>query len=633
MKKFPKKLGAAFPEGLEASKKRKGRPGAEELVVAKDWLGKDFFGRKAHAEADFRLSAAFLAPIYFLFAACPIILLARAFDLQVIQGKLFLEKAEGNQIRLQVSHAPRGVIFDRDGKILAQNGPGFRLLVDSSKLPKEKKGQVVARLSSILGIPAAAIEENLKKASSGDEITITNDLAEDKARIIEADESDLPGVVLEVSPLRVYPYKEVTAHILGYTAEADADDLARKSAVPYSLGDKVGKAGAEAAFEKTLRGKNGYRLVKVTAAGAKKGEIYQSEPVPGQAVTLSIDVELQKFVYEALEKKLREVGAKAGSAVVLDSSTGEILALVSLPSYDDNLFSKGLTTQTYQALVSSPDKLLLNRAVGASYPPGSTFKMVTATAGLETKTITKETKIVDTGFITLGSRVFVNWLWHDQHKTEGSINVVRAIARSTDTFFYQLGQSVGEEQIAKYAFDLGLGKETGIELPGEVSGLVPTPEWKLKTKGESWYPGETLNLSIGQGDLLVTPLQLTMVTAAFANGGKRLIPTILKTDTPKLVSEKFLKKETIEVVREGLYQDTVGDGNVGWLFGGFKISSAGKTGSAESGQEQPHAWYTAYAPHPSAKIVVTVQAEYAGHGSEVCAPVVKQIFEWYFRTK
>jgi len=633
MKKFPKKFGFAFGDSVESSKKRKGRPGAEELQKAESWQEKDILARKIPSPPPFELLPSRLAPIYFVFAACLLVLLARAFDLQVIQGKIFLEKAEGNRISLQVNHAPRGVIFDRNGQILAQNQPGFRLLMNIKGVPAGKKDQVIAKLSFILGISKGEIEEKLRNTNEDGEASLTDDLPADKARLVEAEKNDLPGIELEINPIRYYPFKEITAPILGYTAEADKADLARKLAVPYTLGDKVGKAGVEETFEETLRGVNGYRLVKVTARGEKKGEIYQSESTSGQSVTLSIDLELQKFVYETLEKKLREVKAKAGSAVVLDPTSGEILAIVSIPSYDNNLFSKSLTTQTYQSLISSPDKILLNRAIGAAYPPGSTFKIVTASAGLETGVITKETKIVDPGFITLGNRTFANWLWIDHHQTEGAINVMRAIARSTDTFFYQLGQRVGEEQIAKFASLLGLGQTTGIELPGEVTGLVPTPDWKLKTRGEPWYPGETLSLSIGQGDLLVTPLQLTMVTAAFANGGKLLKPTILKTDIPKIARGNFLKKETIDTVREGLYLDTIGDGNVGWLFGNFKIPSAGKTGSAESGQAQPHAWYTALAPYQDAKIVVTVQAEYAGHGSEVAAPVVKQIFEWYFANR
>ncbi|OGY24381.1 MAG: penicillin-binding protein 2 [Candidatus Woykebacteria bacterium GWB1_45_5] len=626
MSKLKRKFGFAFPEFVQLGKKRKNLPDWQQVRVAESWEGKGLF--ESVAGKPSRLSTARVATIYFVFFSCFLVLLARAFDLQVIQGNIFLGEAEGNRLRLEINHAPRGVIFDRGGKILAQNTPGFRLLLDPQRLPADKKQAVIAKLAFILKVPNSFLAERLRNAKG--EITLVNDLEPDKALLVEAESKNLAGVELEVSPIRYYSYKEITAHILGYTAEASKEDLAQKLTIPYVLGDKVGKAGVEASQEGILRGVNGYKLIKVTAEGENKGDIYQSDPHPGQNSTLSIDIDLQQFVYQALQKKIVEVGAKKASAVVLDPYTGEVLAMISLPSFDNNLFAKEITEQKYQQLISNPDNLLLNRADGAAYPPGSTFKMITATAGLETGAISAETKLVDPGFIILGNQVFENWLWRESHKTEGSINVVQALVRSTNTFFYRVGQMVGEKTIVKYANLLGLGQKTGIELPGETAGLIPTQSWKLATKGEPWYPGETLSMSIGQGDVLVSPLQLSIVTATFANGGRLVTPTILKTGEPKVVRENFLKKETLGTVREGLYQVVTGPSGLTWVFGNLKIPSAGKTGSAESGGERAHAWYTAFAPYPNPKIVVTVQVENAGHGSEVSAPVVKQIFEWWF---
>jgi len=626
MSKFKKKFGFAFPEFIEIGKRRKDLPGWQELRIAESWEAKGFLPAESKRVA--KISAWRLAAFYFVFATGCLILAARAFDLQVIQGSIFLGRSQGNHLRVEVSHAPRGVIFDRNGKILAANIPGFRLLIEPQRLSSSQKDEVIKKLAAILAVPASSLEEKIKNAK--EQVTLVNDLSEEKALLIEAASKELPAVELEISPIRSYPYKEVTSHILGYTAEASGEDLAKKLTVPYSLGDKVGKAGVEATAEETLRGTNGFKLDKITAEGENKGEIYHTDAKPGDNITLSIDVDLQQFVYQALQKKIAEVGVKKASAVVMDSSTGEILAMVSLPSFDNNLFAKGLTTQEYQALVSNQDDLLINRAVGAAYPPGSTFKMVTASAGLDTGVITPQTKLVDPGYIVLGNQVFENWLWRESRRTEGSINVIQALVRSTNTFFYQVGQMVGEKTIVKYANLLGLGQKTGIELTGETAGLIPTQSWKLATKGEPWYPGETLSMSIGQGDVLVSPLQLSLVTATFANGGRLVTPTILKTDKPKIVRENFLKKETLATVREGLHQVVAGPGGLGWVFGSLKIPSAGKTGSAESGQEKPHAWYTAFAPYPEAKIVATVMVENAGHGSEVSAPVVKQIFEWWF---
>jgi len=623
-----KKFGFVFGETLETSRKKKAATNIKDLKFAESW-GDQYENERG---GKFKISAWRLVPIYFFLFSGALILFGRAVDLQLIRGGLFLGRAEGNRIRLIINHAPRGAIFDRNGKVLAQNLPGFTLVLDPQGLPKEKINQVAAKLSSILNIPEVELLAKFKNV--GDKLaTLVTNLPIEKALAIDAESNNLPGVQLEVNPIRDYPYKEVTASILGYTAEADSKDIQGKIAIPYNLGDQVGKFGVEQSMEDTLRGIDGYDLETITAQGEKKGGIYKTEPAIGQNITLSIDIDLQKFVYNTLSTEIRNVGATSGSAVVLDPSTGEILALVSIPSFDDNLFAKGISEQEYSALINSSLKPLLNRAIGASYPPGSTFKMVSGTAGLETGTIKKDTKINDLGFITLGSHIFQNWLWIDHHQTEGQINIVRAIARSTDTFFYQIGQRMGEKPIQDWAKTFGLGKTTGIELPGEEAGLVPTEEWKLQTKKEPWYPGDTLNLSIGQGDLLATPLQLSMVTACFANGGKLLSPTILKDNGPNVIKENFLKKETIDTIREGLYQDNIGDGNVGWLFGNFKIPTAGKTGSAESGQVFPHAWYTAMAPYPNAKIVATVQVENAGHGSEISAPVVKQIFEWWFSNR
>ncbi len=625
-RKLSKKFGFAFLESLERGSARKRSVGAAELEKADKWGEEE---RREVSKKSLVVSPWRTASIYLIFFAGLSILLARAFDLQIIQGHIFLGKAQENHVRIQADHAPRGVIYDRNGTVLAQNKPGFRLFIEPKVLPEEKRGKVVNKLATILGVDEKKITNKIDSATS-DQVTITHDISSKEAVAIEASESQLPGVVLEVSPVRLYPYKELTSHVLGYTTEADEADLEKKLDIPYALGDKVGKAGAESAFEEVLRGTNGYSLINVSARGEKKGDIYRSESEPGEDVVLSVDVKLQKFVQKILSKKMKEIGAKGGSAVVMTPDTGEILALVSLPSYDNNIFSNLLSQSIYNELISNPGKLLLDRSLGAAYPPGSTFKIVTATAGLENGTINRDTKIVDTGYIRLGDQTFRNWLWVDQRRTEGAINVVRAIARSTDTFFYRLSQMMGEKEIEKYALSLGLGEKTGIELPAETTGLVPNEEWKLATKGLPWYPGETLNISIGQGDLLVSPLQLTVVTAVFANGGKLVTPTILKTNKPKIKKKSFLKKETVDTVREGLYQDTIGDGNVGWLFSSFKPKSAGKTGTAESGRGRPHAWYTAYAPHPEAKIVVTVQIEHAGHGSEECAPLVKEIFRWWF---
>ena len=624
------KFGIAFWERLEWGKRRRNLVSTGELLRAASWGDPEKTEPKKQKNKAV-LSNWRLVPVYVVFSAFLIILLGRAFELQVIRGGVFLGEAQENHVRVQVNHAPRGVIFDRNGKVLAQNKPGFRLFIEPKAVSEDKEKQILEIISEILEIPYEEISE---KIGSGEEqITLSAQLSAQKALIIESKENSLPGVVLEVNPIRDYPYKDTVSHVIGYTTEADEKDLARNIEPPYELGDKVGKDGVEASFEDILRGTNGYILTNVSAQGEVKGEFFKKDPRAGNDITLSIDIELQEFVYNTLRKKIKAIGAKAASAVVTNPKTGEILALVSLPSYNNNIFSQLLTQASFENLVENKNKPLLNRVIGASYPPGSTFKIVTATAGLELGAIKPDTRIEDTGFITLGDQVFNNWLWLDSRRKEGSINVVRALARSTDTFFYRLGQMIGEKEIEKYSLVFGLGSKTGIELPAESAGLIPNEEWKLKNKGEVWFPGETLNISIGQGDLLLSPIQLSTVISVFANGGRLIVPTVLKTDNPNVKKDDFLGKETLKTIQQGLYANTVGDGNVGWLFSDFKIKTAGKTGTAESGKEIPHAWYTGYAPYPQGKIVVTVQIENAGHGSEESAPVVKEIFKWWFNKR
>ena len=625
-----RKFGIAFWERLEWGKSRKNLASTAELLKAESWGDLEKTEpRKQKNKAV--LSNWRLVPVYVVFSAFLIILLGRAFELQVIRGGVFLGEAQENHVRVQVNHAPRGVIFDRNGKVLAQNKPGFRLFIEPKAVPEDKEKQILEILSEILEVSYEEISEKI--SSDEEQITLSTQLSAQEALIIESKENSLPGVVLEVNPIRDYPYKDTLSHVIGYTTEADKKDLARNLEPPYELGDKVGKDGVEASFEDLLRGTNGYTLTNVSAQGEIKGEFFKKDPKAGSDIHLSIDIKLQEFVYNTLRKKIKTIGAKAASAVVMNPKTGEILALVSLPSYNNNIFSQLLTQDSYEQLVGNKNKPLLNRVIGASYPPGSTFKMITAAAGLESGAIKPDTKIEDTGFIQLGDQVFNNWFWTDHKKKEGYINVVRALARSTDTFFYRLGQMIGEKEIEKYSLVFGLGSKTGIELPSETDGLVPNEEWKLKNKGEVWFPGETLNISIGQGDLLLSPIQVSIMISVFANSGILIAPTVLKADNPNIKKAGFLKKETLKAIQQGLYANTVGDGNVGWLFRNFSPKSAGKTGTSEAGDKGPHAWYTGYAPYPKAKIVVTVMIEHAGHGSEESAPIVKQIYDWWFNKR
>lgn len=622
-KKVPN-FGVLFGEGVVGNANYKRLLSGEKLRNSTNWENEtENVGHKT-------ISAWRLVPVYVVISILLLLLFGRAFKLQLIDGKTFLNKSQGNHVLIMADYAPRGVIYDRNGKVLVRNKPGFRVSVRKVDLPKDWE-QGLRKIATMIG---SKPEELIKKIKEGkaDSVTLETNLTNDQVISLKANLDDYPWLAIEVYPKREYLYGEALAPLLGYTGEASEADLKKTNITPYIVGDQVGKAGAEAAFEKILRGANGYQLIKVDALGKKQGTVFQTKPVLGNDITLSIDVDLQQFIYTELKETLQRKGGSGASAIVSDPKTGEILALVSAPSYDNNIFSKPLSNSDYQTLVKDPRSLLLNRPVESSFPPGSTYKLIVAAAGLEVGAIKHDTKILDTGFIQLGDVTFNNWLWLEKQKTEGELGIVRALARSNDTFFYRLGQMLGDQQIYRSSLDFGLGQSTGIELPNETIGLVPNSTWKKEKYGEIWYAGETLNMAIGQGYLLVSPLQLISMTNVFANNGRLLKPTIVKGNGNKIIKENFLKAETIKSIQEGMYANTYGDGNVAYLFSNFKIHTAGKTGSAESGGEnKPHSWYTAYAPYEDPQISVTVMFEKAGHGSEVSAPVVRNIFNNFFR--
>lgn len=621
-----KAFGPIFGETIEQSKRTSSLVDQGVLKNSMSW------GLQLEESKKQPISVWRLLPIYLFFLVSFFVLGAKAFSLQVIQGSNFATQAEGNHVRIVTTHAARGAILDRNGKILAQSKPGFRLAIDPQTFPEDNQ-EVLGLLSDLTKMSKNEIAELAKKAQENEFVTLKNSIDHSTAIAIEAQNEKLPGVLLEISPLREYLWGPIMAPILGYTSEVSKEDLA-KQGTAYIPGDKVGRVGAEAAFETRLRGANGYELIKVDAAGKKEGSLVKTNPISGNDVTLSIDGDLNKFIYDELVKAVKTSKGRSGAAVALNPKTGEVLAMVSFPSYDNNLFAKGLTQKEFDFLFGDPSHPLINRAISTSLPPGSTFKLFVSAAALESGKITKDTRIQDTGFINLGGIIYNNWLWTERRGTDGMVDVERAIARSNDIFFYRVGQMIGEEKIGQYAHLFGFGEKTGIELPGETLGLVPSPEWKLSTRGEPWYPGETLNISIGQGDTLATPIQLAVATSAIANGGNLVRPTILPTNTPDIVRKSFVKRETLKTIQEGMIQNQKGDGNVGWIFGAFPISTAGKTGSAEAGGKQnSHAWYTVYAPVENPRIVFTMVVENGGHGSEVVGPVAKKTLEWFFKNR
>lgn len=535
------------------------------------------------------------------------LLLIRVFHLQVARGKENLELADSNRIQVKTIHAPRGVIYDRNGKILAANAPGFRVLSASNS--GSQRADYITR------------EEALNWE-------VNNDPRQAN---------------LEIDSLRTYAFDEKTSHVLGYLSEITSEELNQErygnyndkvvASSAYKIGDKVGRSGVEEAYEKTLKGIDGGEIIEVDASGKKIRTIREKPAVPGQNLILTIDVDLQSQVFDRLSEAVKKAGSCCGAAVVTDPKSGEILALVSIPAYNPEYLSDALVA------ANSP---MLNRAIAGEYPPGSIFKIASSLAGLESGKITPETKFEDTGIMSIGPYTFANWNFIQYgRKEDGLLDLPRALKRSNDIFFYQLGQSVGENGIAVTAKKLGFGKKIGIDILGESEGLVPDPEWKKKTIGEIWYPGDTLHMAIGQGFLLSTPLQVSNLISFIASGGKQFPPHLgLEIKDMKKGSVKQFKYDPVSIdanrsylnlIKIGL-EEVPKNGGTAWPFFAFPIPTAGKTGTAEFGhpQNKTHAWYTAYAPADDPKITATVLIEAGGEGSSVAAPVVKEIFRWYF---
>ena len=573
------------------------------------------------------------------------VLLARLLYLQVIEGKELRRLSEINSIRLQDLPAPRGLIFDRKGRMLVDNRPSFDLYIvlkDARPLDATLK-----KLSRFVNETPEALNtriQNAKKKGAYKPILLKEDIGRDVLATVEVHKFELPGVVVTVSPRRHYLYHEHAVHLLGYMGEINAEEL---QCDPYSdckVGDFIGKFGVEKSYDDILRGKRGGRQVEVNATGQIISILDTVNPLPGRNITLSIDFELQEKAEALLE-------GNAGALVAVDPNTGSILAMASWPAFDPNLFVSGMSREQWQGLITNPFRPMENKAVQAEYPPASTYKIITAIAGLEEGVIDETTTFFCPGYYKYGNRVYRCW----RRAGHGDVNVVKALAQSCDVFFYQVGEAVGVDKLAWYATKCGLGSTTGIGLDGEERGLVPTAAWKRKRIGVSWQGGETLSIAIGQGYNLVTPLQMAMVAAAVGNGGTRYKPMLVKSiedveqkeiteNRPVVIGTLPVSAKTLELVHLGLWEVVNDIRGTAWATRLPGIQFSGKTGTAqvvslraEGSQEggekvtlpKDHAWFVAYGPSTEPKIAVAVIVEHGEHGSSAAAPIASELIKTY----
>jgi penicillin-binding protein 2 len=625
-----------------------------------------------------------------LIVAAFLLLILQLVNIQIVNGEYFRRAADQNRFRLTSTDALRGIVYDRRGKILARNVPAFNVSIVPADFPLKERERVYQRLAALLQVPIDTVIENIAEDAVGSlpsalhravispkrkpglrelvtqgerdpftPVRVKDNVPREIAFYLEENRLDFPGVIVGLTPVREYVEGASFAHILGYTGPIPREEFAAYRAQGYAPNDQVGLTGIEATFETELRGIKGRRYIEVDVTGREVALLASEPPTPGHNLVLTLDAEFQANVQAILQKGLRNARAKQGVAIALDPRDGEILAMVTLPSYDNNLFATGISTEALTNLIQDPLRPLVNHAIAGQYPPGSVFKMVPASAALQERVVDINTRLETPGTIWVPHKYYPDDLtlaqpFYDWYKPGfGALTIREGIAWSSDVFFYKIagGESptfdtgLGEQRLAAYARMFGFGELTGIDLPGEAKGLVPDPTWKRKTIGDVWTIGDTYNMGIGQGYVLATPLQIANMTAAVANGGTLYKPLLVRDvrDTqgritralePQVIRRLGVDPQNLAIVREGMREAVMrGTATKANLA---DVNVAAKTGTAEfygpkvNGHLPTHAWFTAFAPYEDPQIVVTVFVYGGGEGSEVAAPIAADILRAYF---
>ena len=575
-----------------------------------------------------------------------LILLARLYYLQIIEGPGLRQRSQDNWFRLQSVPPMRGLILDRSGVLLVDNRPRFdvSILSREAKDPKE----VVRKLAELLNIPGETLLAKLVEARgtpSFKPILLSRDISRDAVATVEAHKLELPGIVITVEPIRDYVEGERASHLIGYLSEISPEELQSAAFPDNSVGDFIGKFGVEKAYELYFHGKRGIRHVEVNALGQLTRVLKTEEAQPGKNIYLTLDIRLQRIAESLL-------AGKVGTALAMDPSNGDILAMGVSPAFDPNAFVEGMTYESWNELVSNQFRPLENKAIQGQYPPGSIYKIVAAIAGLEEGVITEHGKLFCPGSYKYGNRTFRCW----KRRGHGFMNATEALAQSCDVYFYQVGERLGVDRLAKYAEACGLGSPTGINLDREARGLVPSKGWKLDRLGVPWQGGETLSVVIGQGFNLVTPIQMLGLISAVANGGIRYKPLVIrriefpgglpvKTQAPVSLGTLPASENTLRIVKKGLMDAVNKPTGTGWIARIAGVDVAGKTGTAqvvrmaEDDEDEPieskllrhrdHGWFIAFAPAEEPRVAVAVLIEHGGHGSTAAGPIAREMIKTY----
>jgi penicillin-binding protein 2 len=578
-----------------------------------------------------------------------LVIVSRFWYLQINQGEEYRRLAENNRVRIRSVPPPRGHIFDREGREIVTNRPSFNVsLIREDSYDIE---DVLKRLAVVLDEDIEVLWEQIRKSEGTPRhipITLKEDVDWDILAYLENNKYKFSGIRIEVQPVRVYHYGDLAANIIGYIGSINKKQLEADTSGVYEGGDLTGKRGLELLREADLRGEKGSRSTEVNARGFEQQQIKNIAPLPGRDIKLTIDAELQQAAEQYMD-----ISDKAGAVVVLEVGSGRLLAAASTPTIHLEEFIGGISQKNWDALLNNPKHPLINKVVQGAYPPGSTYKIVTALAGLSEGVIDMNTTFYCPGHYYFGNRLYRCW----KHSGHGTVDIRRAITESCDVFFYQVGQRVGVDKLAEYAQKLGLGQRTGVELEHEKSGLAPTKAWKRERYNEKWHEGETLSVAIGQGFNIMTPLQICLMTAAIANGGTIYKPQLVETVTtpdgevieqfePQVIGELSPRdKRYLPLIQEGLYGVVMGKRGTARNVRIEGLSIAGKTGTAQvvrlaqykglKEQDIPykfrdHAWFTCYAPADNPKIAVTVLVEHGLHGGSGAGPIARVVLKKYF---
>ena len=579
-----------------------------------------------------------------------LLMLVRIWYLQILKGEDFMGKSEQNRIRKITLPDHRGTIKDRRGETVVSIRPSFSLYVT----PEDAKNisESLNSLSKNIEINQKKIKMDISQSRSFKDVLMKRDISRTEIAYFEENKMMFPGIHIKIEPLRSYINKEFAAHIVGYLGEVSKEELKNPKYNKYEQGEMIGRNGLEKIYESSLKGKRGYKEVEVDVAGRELKILRKFSPQIGNSLVLTLDSRVQKKLEELMEE-ISGNNPVEGSVVVMKVATGEIIAMVSKPSYDPNLFAAGISRKKWNRLLNDKKNPLQNRSIDGQYPPASTYKLVTAYAALSENVIEPEDTVFCPGHFRLGKRDYRCW----KKRGHGAMNLHDALVQSCDVYFYTLGHRLGIDNLAKYAKKLGFGSHTGIGLSGEKSGLIPSTAWKKKVKNEVWYPGETISASIGQGYNLITPLQNASMISAIANGGFLPAPylvkkiedsegKLIKEFSPKILKNIEMDPEILKHLKEGLrgvVYEAHGTGHRARLK---NIVVSGKTGTAQvvsmkdSEDIDPeekipysfrdHAWFIAFAPYENPDIAVSIIIEHGGHGGETAAPIARKIIENYF---